>query len=120
MPSNTNIIVGYNSNDFFYVKAKEDGIMPTDEECIMTKDFDDSLCSSSNVSNGENAKNCSRNELCKNKENVNTLYNLQNNHGGSNQKYLDTKKKYNDEMLNTLNLGIGIIILSGFIYSKYI
>jgi len=125
MPAN--IIIGYNQNDFFYVKAKEDEIMPSEDTCntILTEinspgNTWTDKCSDVNIHTSDNAIQCTNKELCRNKDSVGILYNLQNNKGGVNQKYLDTKKKYNDELLNTLNLGIGIIILGGFIYSKYI
>ena len=37
-------------------------------------------------------------------------------HSGSEQRYEDVDKKYNTEIMNTVNLGIGIALCGLFIY----
>jgi hypothetical protein len=122
MPNN--IVVGFSSNDFFHVKAQKDKIMPSDAKCSEYKRVPQKMwdvkCSVANINDKKNAKECVDKELCINKERVNTLYSVQNNHSGSEQKFLDIKKQYSDELLNAFNLGIGIMILVRIIYNRYI
>jgi hypothetical protein len=63
---------------------------------------------------------CLQQKLCTNQSYANTLYNLQNNNGGSYQRYIDVQRKYNDQLINFYNLGVGITFLLGFICFKYI
>ena len=120
----TDVIVGYSSNDFFYIRAQETGVMPTDEQCVTLNATPssqwDTICDPNGTSINSNYKSCANKALCDNKTYATKLYNLQNNNGGSYQRYLDVQKKYNDQMVNFYNLGIGIGILFGFICVKYI
>jgi len=109
-----NIIVPYSSSDFFYVKAQQEGIMPTQEQCDSLDPYNtlwDNSCNYNNFNN--NSDLCYRKELCKNKEKVDWITNYTNN--GANQNFVDKKTKYNEEILNTINLGIGILIITGLI-----
>uniref|UniRef100_A0A6C0B8B1 Uncharacterized protein n=1 Tax=viral metagenome TaxID=1070528 RepID=A0A6C0B8B1_9ZZZZ len=108
------LIAAFSPNDFFFVKAEQgllDRPMPTNCDTVLKKPAEN--CST-------NAGPCVDLELCKNQNNANTLYAVQNRYGGSDQRYADVKKVYNDTLFNSFNLGIGIIVATGFIYSKYI
>jgi len=114
------VTVPYSQNDFFYVKAEESNTMPTEIECSnmdITNSQWDISCNPTNI--GSNTNQCVYKELCKNRKNATTLYGLTNVNSGSDQKYLDTKRKYNEEIRNTINLGIGIVLLACFIYRNY-
>jgi hypothetical protein len=107
----TNIIVGYSPTDFFYVKAQEMNIMPDD--CGSTTTLSETDCNIDNYS--DNSYNCINSALCKNKDTAKLISKLQNTHSGSDQNYLDTNQQYKLTLTNTINLGIGILILLGFI-----
>jgi len=113
---NKNLLLSYSPSDFFYVRADVDGIMPTQEQC---KELDvhsnewESTCDSKNYS--DNAEECFKKELCKNKDRVTSLKDIESRNNGANRKYLDTKSQYNEEFINAINLGIGIIIVTAFI-----
>ena len=71
------------------------------------------------MSNNTSMINCYKKELCKNKEKSKEIYNLQNNHLGTDQNYLNTKVIYSVELRRSISLSIGILILLGsIIYSK--
>lgn len=111
-----NVLLSYSPSDFFYVKADFAGVMPTNKQC---KEMDvynsewNNTCNSKNYS--DNANECFKKELCKNKERVEWITKIETQNSGANRKYLDIKQKYNEEFLNMVNLGIGIIIVTGFI-----
>jgi hypothetical protein len=116
MSSSNDILVGYSPGDFFYTKAEVDGKMPTMDQCAVLNPSNpewDTKCNETNFST--NGDDCYNKELCKNKTSVYWLKNDKNINSGSTQKYLDTNKEYNYELLSSFNLGVGILILSGFI-----
>jgi hypothetical protein len=108
------LVVGFSPNDFFFVKAQQSGTMPDADRCSSLSTNIPQNCDVSPT------QDCLNYELCKNQDNANTLYNIQNQYGGSDQKYDDGKFMYNEELFNTFNLGAGIVIAIGFIYTKYI
>lgn len=108
------LIAAFSPNDFFFVKAQQgllDRPMPTNCPTLLKKETTN--CDT-------NPGPCLDAELCKNQNNANILYSVQNQHGGSDQRYADVKTVYNDALFNSFNLGVGIIIVTGFIYGKYI
>lgn len=107
----TNILVGYSPTDFFYVKAQEMSIMP--DNCNSITNTTDSQCNIDNYN--DNKINCVNTALCKNKDNAKLIGNLQNKHSGSDQNYLDTNQEYKLTVTDSINLGIGILILLGLI-----
>jgi hypothetical protein len=113
---NKNLLLSYSPGDFFYVKANEAGVMPTPEQCKQMNVYNNNWDISCNTKNySDNYQQCFKKELCKNKEKVNKAGDIENKNNGANRKYLDTKDKYNDEFMNIINLGIGIILVTGFI-----
>ena len=119
--TNTDIVVGYNKNDFLYVLSNN---MPTKETCNDTyyKIVDENCIpniSADSSWNTDFSYNCLQKERCKNRENAESLYKLQNDHLGSDGKYEDTQKLYKNEYMKTIHLSIGIIgILTVLFYSK--
>jgi len=122
----SDIALGYNKNDFFYVTAEENGKMPSNNECqsiINDTDFDyQTICRTGNeeqrtvFNTGDNSAKCIQRELCVNKDKVSKVESIQNNHSGSEEKYNDYKKVFRSTQLDTLNLGVGIVGLIFFIY----
>lgn len=157
--SDSNILIGYNKNDFLYVSTDPDKL-PTKQTCntiyntmnitctpvaTPSQDFLDkvTVCTNANKDPNnipsclgniniqyandypkwkswqDNSSNCINIEICKNRENANEIYQLQNNHLGSNVKLQDVNKMYKNEYMRTIHLTIGIIGIVAFIfYSK--
>jgi hypothetical protein len=115
--------MNYNPNDFFYVKfdEKNDSSTLSNLVCSPLKPYDywDISCNIENYNiDNSNKINCNLKELCKNKEKVQYLQSMQNIHNGSDQNYLDAMSAYNTTLRRSINLGIGIIIVIGLIYSN--
>lgn len=113
-----NILLNYNQNDFFYVRAKDEGILPTLKQCEKLNPYNSNWDMSCNKNYSDNAQLCFQKELCKNRDASEWLQQYEFKHSGSNQKYLDTKQKYNEEFLNILNLGFGITFMIFMLYSQ--
>jgi len=107
----SNIVVGYSPTDFFYVKAEKMDIMPTNCDSIIIPTNEQ--CNIDNY--GDNKIDCINASLCENKTSSMLINKLQNKHSGSDQHYLDTNQEYKLTLTNSINLGIGIVILIGFI-----
>jgi hypothetical protein len=108
------VVLGFSPNDFFFVKAQQNNIMPDAPSCATLSNSPPQNCDSSPT------KDCINYQLCENQSNANILYNLQNKNGGFDKKHEDGVVLYNDVLLNSFNLGTGIVIAIGFIYTKYI
>jgi hypothetical protein len=154
--SDSNILIGYNKNDFLYVSTNADKLLPK-EKCDASynnmnitceypnPDFLNnlSICTKNNTTDEtiksclgdinisyandypkwklwqDNSYNCLNIEICKNRDNADKIYQLQNNHLGSNVKLEDVNKMYKNEYTRTIHLTIGIIGIVAFIfYSK--
>jgi hypothetical protein len=57
-------------------------------------------------------------QLCNNKIHFTNLEKIQKTHSASDSRYKDMESFYNTELLKTMNLGIGILILSAIIYKN--
>jgi hypothetical protein len=98
--------------DFFYLSAPND--MPTENGCsVLNYENLHEICRSNEDTD---AYRCYQNELCRNKQMVHELNEKQNKHFGSAMKYTDYENKYNNEVLKTMNLAIGIIASLMYIY----
>ena len=116
MSNSNDILLGYSPGDFFYERAKNNGTMPTKEQCDNLDIYNVAWDNKCNVTNYPiNAVSCNRKELCKNRSRVHWLINNKSSTSGSTQKYLDINHEYNNEVLTTINLGVGLLLLSGFI-----
>jgi hypothetical protein len=84
-----------NSYGEFYKKEKCDSTFNTNDSCNLI------------------------NELCENQNNFNKIKELQTTHSVANSRYSDIDSFYKTEVLKSVNLGIGIFILSFIIYKNY-
>ena len=133
-------IVGFNSNDFFYVSAQENNMMPTDASCSTilseadenkytgddgeTIEYDFATQCADLAEDGitqgsdtiRNGLPCFRRELCKNKKYADNIYKKQGNNSGSEEKYDDSLDMFNFTLLNTVNLSLGIALILYLIY----
>jgi len=113
-----NIIVGYSPNDFFYVDAINQGVMPTDDECKELDPYSGTWDVSCGSWFSSNSDNCIKKELCINKDKAGYLSKVENTHSSSNEKYMNEKMNYDTVLLNTINLGIGVTFLLVIIYKN--
>lgn len=88
-------LIGYSQNNVYYDKAD--------------------YCKKEN--NAYNTGNNDRNSVClQNEQKVKRLKKLMDNHSGTIQKFNDIKKYYNRELLYTINLAVGIGLISYYFY----
>jgi hypothetical protein len=66
----------------------------------------------------DNSGNCLKRELCNNKTNATKLEDLQNTKLGAMEKFMNEKMNYDSILMNTINLGIGIVFLIVVIYKN--
>ena len=125
-------LLGYSNNDYWYVNPYVKPNLPTPEQCngseplgtnanyFLSDPYNNTIwdisCNDANFA--ENEQICIKKELCKNRDYALQTTQLQFNHDGADQKYVDTNKLYMNEYLNIFNLGIGIIVLLFFIFQK--
>lgn len=104
---------GYSPNDFFWVSAREE--MKT-VNCNTVLDNQSSItCTDPSIGESD-IKTCYQAELCKNKNYSKWLGEIQQTHSGADMRNADTQNVYNIEIRNTINLGMGIIVLGLFTY----
>ena len=117
---NHSFLISYNKNDFWYTNPDITSVesnLPSIEQCKNNNVYDTQLWDETRCTNLKDYnQSCVRRELCLNRDYAEKLMNLQNNHIGSDQNYLDTKNKYSYEYIQSINLGVGII---GVVYSIY-
>lgn len=115
----SDILIGYNKNDFLYALTDQTQLPSI---CDLSSNilYSSISCVPSSPSWQDNSNNCIKHEICKNRDNANEIYQLQNNHlGSSNVKLEDTNKMYKNEYMRSIHLTIGIIGIAAFIfYSK--
>jgi hypothetical protein len=118
------ITIGYNPDDFFYSLVGNK--MPSDSSCndpdhgyLNIKDsscvFIDPIDTTEQIWT-DNSLNCYRRELCRNKIAALKINDVENNHLGSQQNFKNSKKMYNNEILKTFNLSLGILVVFVTIY----
>jgi hypothetical protein len=116
--SSSDIIVGYNKNDFFYVNAETKSGALTATNCTMNVGLHDPIwdvsCNATNFV--DNSANCMVKELCINKEYANKIKSMQQNHSGADEQYENAKQVYDQTFAHTLNLGSGILVLLLLMY----
>ena len=118
----------FSNNEYFYQSAMNDGTMPSDVSCntyFMDPKISAAIDAKCNVDfdtfgklSTEEAENCVKRQLCQNKtlaiDNTNKqMKNLQ-----SKQRLDDMTSLYNENIINTINLGIGILAMSYFIFTN--
>ena len=116
--SMSNVVVGYSPNDFLYIDATNRGIMPSEQQCASLNPYDQTWDVSCVQFFSDFSGNCIRKELCKNKEKAIYLQDVQHGHSGVAEKYMNEKMNYDNVLMNTINLGIGILFLVIIIYKN--
>jgi hypothetical protein len=114
-----NVTVGYTPNDFFYADAIGQGVMPSERECNNLNPYNYTWDFSCNVWFSDNSGNCIKRELCKNRDKAEHLTRIEDNHSSSIEKLMNEKMNYDNVLLNTINLGIGVIFLLVIIYKNF-
>jgi hypothetical protein len=113
-PLNPRIDIEYNKNDFFYLTNAKD--MSTGG-CKHIHDAAQVNCGANFKPNDpNNVKLCYQNELCINKESVEKMYEAKKKHLQYQVQLRDLQTKYQNQMMTTFNLGIGIIGTIVYIY----
>ena len=107
-------VVSYNENDFYCNSIGKDVFND-----ILGVDFEYSptTCKTPDNFDNENEK-CVIEQICKNQEKYDMLKKIQTTHSVSTSRFQDINSFYNTEVLNSLNLGIGIAVLSFIIYRE--
>jgi hypothetical protein len=114
-----NVVLGYSPTDFFYVNATD---KPTADECKSGAKYDPNAtkwatdCNSTNITS--NTQDCTKMELCKNQQLGSNLSIMTNIQKGGEEKYMDSKLKYDIALMNVINLGIGILFAGFIIYQN--
>lgn len=121
-------ILSYNNDDFYCNSIGLTTIKDIDPNI----NVDLTTFCKNPTSNGNfyNQNNCSSynnnnvscnliNQLCENLNNFNQIKEIQTTHSASNSRYSDINSFYKTELLKSVNLGIGILILSFVIYKNY-
>jgi len=119
----SNILLNYKPSDFyFYVSSQlPDQTRSSDSSnisCEELKPYDDVLWEQKCYTNTspDYFLSCYQKELCKNRDYANTIIEYSNRYSGSDEKLLNGNDIYNNEFTKIVNLGIGILGLSLFLY----
>ena len=125
---NQHNIKEFNPYTFYFVNAIDNGsinaadIVKPNDNCYDDKgnlDYKRGDCNipnnCSNPANIHDAETCLKYAYYKNKEQALKYLEATNQDVGSEQKYMDMKADYNEELINSMNLTLGSIVLAGFI-----
>jgi hypothetical protein len=110
-----NILIGYSPNDFFYTQAGS--AMPNARDCSNLDIYNaswDLTCNNANFF--DNSANCINMQLCRNKEKAEFLIENENSHTDAQKRSSDMKIVYDRNVMNSVNLGIGILFVAFLIY----
>ena len=111
------ITVGYSQNDFFYVDAVNNGLMPSDVACTTLQPYHATWDVSCNNQHFETYKTeCVNKELCINSNKVYEINENENKHGSADKAHIDSTLKYDMALMDIINLGIGIMFAIVIIY----
>ena len=116
MANTSNIYLGFNPGNFYYVNAASNGAEFAPDDDVCSKLVDGSIMIANEAVKCDHAHfmdtsfNCIQQEMCKNKGLALALKSEFNNNGG-NVKFEDFQHSYNSYFLKAANLGIGIVIL---------
>jgi hypothetical protein len=122
----TNTLIGYSPNDFLYVQAANNNTMPSSSRCSEIQNnfvvgnalIDTGNCSVNSLHFHDISNVCFEYGLCNNKDKASQLSNLENTHLGATEKNMNEKMNYDIVLMNTINLGIGIVFLLVVIYQN--
>jgi hypothetical protein len=102
--NSNNIILAYEPNKFFWVSVSDDYKATSNNFCDIQK------CDDTNLTE-ENIHDCYMKEICDNKKNSEILQTLHSHHSSADGRYFDTSNTYKKTMLETLNLGVGVLAM---------
>lgn len=110
--------IAYNPNDFYYVSSgKYDDIKDIcpnylgDNKAQWELDCCTDKPDKLSCPNWNNTK-CYEFEVCKNKEYADLANNLENNNGGSDERYRNLQNQYQNELIKTINISAGILLIT--------
>lgn len=106
-------VKNYDPFSFFYIGKEELLNDPTNGCQALAKANVD--CSDI----GSNLDSCYTLRLCENRDKAEAFRYIKENNNTSVQKYNDTNNEYTEEIMNTINLTVGIVFLSGVILKNY-
>jgi hypothetical protein len=92
--------------------------MPNQEQCDSLNPYSDDWNNKCGKLFSDNSYNCIRKELCINRDKGNKLVKMNMNTTAI-EKYANDKITYEITLMNTINLGIGIMFLVVIIYKNY-
>lgn len=78
----------------------------------------DASCKLATIPN-KDIQSCYELRLCQNRDKAEEFRYIKENNNTSLQKYSDTNNEYSEEIMNTINLSVGIVFLSGVILKHY-
>jgi len=116
-------VVSYNENDFYCnslgITVFKDilDVSYSSSYCKYNPPSNHNICTSSTNEN-DIAKCNVLKEICKNQTNYDILKEIQTSHSVSTSRFQDMNSFYNTEVLKSVNLGIGIMLLSFIIYRE--
>jgi hypothetical protein len=111
--------IAYNPNDFYYVSSHlYDDI---NARCLTylgkNKQEWETKCCTNKLDKKDNCNtwnlvNCYEFELCKNKEYADLANSLDNNNSGANERHLNLKNHYQNELIKTINISASILLIT--------
>jgi hypothetical protein len=109
-------VVSYNENDFYCNSIGKDVF---NNILGLNTEYSPTTCKTLNINTlNDKNKKCVIEQICKNQEKYDMLKKIQTTHSVSTSRFQDINSFYNTEVLNSLNLGIGIAVLSFIIYRE--
>jgi len=121
-------VVSYNENDFYcnYIGNDIVNYVNVNDMNALCSTYLKNKCNSinkeslQNFTKFSNIKECYlANEICNNKNNYDTLKEIQLSHSVSGSRFDDINSFYKTEILKSVNLGVGIVLLIYIIYKNY-
>jgi len=112
-------VKNYDPFHFFYID-KQDRLNNLDGGCqALYSDTDlDVYCNLSTIPT-KYINSCYELRLWQNRDKAEEFRYIKENNNTSLQKYSDTNNEYSEEIMNTINLSVGIVFLSGIIIKHY-
>lgn len=112
-------VKSYDPFHFFYID-EQDTLNGITDGCQNLYD-DATLDASCNLATipTKDINSCYELRLCENRDKAEEFRYIKENNNTSLQKYSDTNNTYSEEIMNTINLSVGIVFLSGVILKHY-
>ena len=107
------VVVAYSSNDFYWKSSEYNDTLSNFPDCST----DIIKYPNTTLINSDNSSDCYKKEVYNNKTKSAYLQEMQTSHSSSDGRYKDTQNKFHYSILNTGNLGIGIVSILYVLYS---